>query len=138
MPDTSKLVRHEQHKCNMSDTSATRVRQEQHKDCNTSATRVIHEWHECNTSDTWTTRVRHECCTNDTSAAQVKNFDFGSDTSKNIFSYPFIYYMASERLQREEQFHSKNQLLEKLFNGKSYIKKLDSRLLLLMPLFVPA
>ena len=31
--------------------------------------------------------------------------------SRNIFSYPYIYYMASQRLQGEEQFHSKNYLL---------------------------
>ena len=42
----------------------------------------------------------------------MKNFDFDSDTSKNIFLHPYIYYMASERLQGEEQFHSKNYLLE--------------------------
>ena len=52
--------------------------------------------------------------------------------------------MASERLQGEEQFHTKNRHLEmsrfhakmrlksvpktKLFNGKSYIKKLSTRL----------
>ena len=73
----------------------------------------------------------------------MKNFDFDNDTNKNIFSHPYIYYMASERLQREKQFHSKNYLLgmphfhakmrlksapEKLFNGKSYIKTLYTRL----------
>ena len=42
----------------------------------------------------------------------MKNFDFDSDTSKNIFLHPYIYYMASERLQGEEQFHSMNYLLE--------------------------
>ena len=45
------------------------------------------------------------------SATRVKNFDFDNDTSENIFSHPCIYYMASERLQGEEQFHSKNYLL---------------------------
>ena len=64
--------------------------------------------HECNTNDTSATQVQHECYTNDTSATRVKNFDFDNDTSKNIFSHPYIYYMASERLQRQEQFHSKN------------------------------
>ena len=65
--------------------------------------------------------------------------------SKNIFSHPYIYYMASERLQGEEQFDSKNYFLKivsfpcqntfkkcttktKLFNGKSYIKKLYTKL----------
>ena len=54
-----------------------------------------HERHECNTSATW-----------------VKNFHFDSDTGKNIFLHHYIYYMASERLQGEEQFHTKNYLLE--------------------------
>ena len=47
----------------------------------------------------------------DTSATCVKNFDFDNDINKNIFSQPYIYYMASETLQGEEQFHSKNYLL---------------------------
>ena len=54
--------------------------------------------HKCDTSATLATRVRHDYYTNDTSAKRVKNFDFDNDTSKNIFSHPYIYYMASERL----------------------------------------
>ena len=50
---------------------------------------------------------RHECDTSE-------NFDFDNDTSddtsENIFSYPCIYYMVSERLKGVEQFHSKNYL----------------------------
>ena len=65
----------------------------------TRATRVRHE---CNTSVTLATRVRHKCYTSDTSAARKKNFDFDNDTSKDIFLHPYIYYMASERLQGEE------------------------------------
>ena len=42
----------------------------------------------------------------------MKNFDFDNGTSKNIFSHSYIYYMASERLQGEKQFHHKNYLLE--------------------------
>ena len=64
--------------------------------------------HKCNTSATLTTRVRHERHTNDMSATRVKNFDFDSDMSKNIFSHPYIYYIGSERQQGEKQFHSKN------------------------------
>ena len=41
----------------------------------------------------------------------MKNFDFDSDTSKNILTNLYL-LMASERLQREEQFHSKNYLLK--------------------------
>ena len=54
----------------------------------------------------------HECYTNDTNTTQEKNFDFDNNTSKNIFSHPYIYHMASERLQGEKQFHFKNYLLE--------------------------
>ena len=88
------------------DASATRTTWVQHEwDTNDmSATRVRHK---CNTSVTRTTRVRHECYTNDTSVTGVKNADFGNDTSEKIFSHPYISYMANERLQGEEQFHSK-------------------------------
>ena len=82
---------------------------------------------------------------NHTTATRVKNFDFDNDVGKNIFSHPYIYYMARERLQGEKQSHTKNYLLEisrfhakmrlkttttkiELFNGKSYIKKLYTRL----------
>ena len=58
------------------------------------------------------TRVRHKCYTKDTSAARVKNFDFDNDAGKNIFSNSYIYYMAGERLQGEDQFNTKNYLLE--------------------------
>ena len=126
-------ARHEWHKCDMSNTNVTRV---QHSEIQPTRLR-----HRCDTSTTWTTRVRHECYTNDTSATRVKNFYFDNYTSKNMFSHPCIYYMASERLQGEEQLHSKNYLLEmprshakmrlksapqKLFNGKRYMKKLYS------------
>ena len=82
-----------QHDCQ---TRAKRVRHEGHKcdTCDTNATRVRHKGHECDRS---TTRVRHEW----------KNFDFDNYTSKNIFSHCYIYYMASERFQGEEEFHSK-------------------------------
>ena len=58
------------------------------------------------------TQVGHECYTNDTSVISVKNFDFDNGASKNIFSHSYIYYMASEILQGEKQFYSKNHLLE--------------------------
>ena len=94
----------------MTDTSTTSA---------TRATRMRHKFYtskknqqKCDTSNTQTTRVRYECYTNDTRATQVKNFDFDNDTSKNIFLHLYIYYIASERLQGEEQFHSKNYLLE--------------------------
>ena len=59
-------------------------------------------------SNTNVTQVRHECYMNDTSVARMKNCDFDNGTSKNRFSHPYIYYMVSERLQGEEQFHCKN------------------------------
>ena len=96
----------------------------------TLATRVQHERHKCDTS---ATQVRHECDTNDTSATRVKNIDFDNDTSKNIISHPYIYYMASERLQGEEQFHSKNYLLEmSRFHAKMRLKSAPQKLNFLM------
>ena len=77
--------------------------------------------------------MRHECYTNNTSAKRVKNFDFDNDTSKNIFSHPYIYFMASERLQGEEQFHSKNYLLEMPhFHAKMRLKSAPQKLNFLM------
>ena len=83
---------------------------------------------------------------NDPSATQVKNFDFDNNRSKKIFSHPYIYYMASKRLQGVEQFQSRSYFLKmprshacenafemgttktELANSKRYIKKLDTRL----------
>ena len=65
--------------------------------CQTRATRVRHK---CDRSATRTTRVRHE------------RKILITIRIKNIFSHTYIYYMASERSQEEEQFHSKNYLLE--------------------------
>ena len=60
---------------------------------------------------------------NDTNVTRVKNFDFDNDMGKNIFSHAYIYYMASERLQGEEQFHTKNYLLEmSRFHAKMRLK----------------
>ena len=99
-------ARHEQHECNM--------KHERHEcDTNdTSATQARHERHKCNTSATRATRVWHQCYTNDTSVTRRRNFDFDNATSENIFSHPYISYLLNERLQGEEQFHSKNCLLE--------------------------
>ena len=104
---------------------------------NTSARNERHECdtrkHECNTSETRVLHERHECYTNDTSATRVKNFDFDNDTGKNIFSHPYIYYMASERLQGEEQFHTKNYLLEmSCFYAKMRLKSVPKKLNFLM------
>ena len=49
--------------------------------------------------------MRHECDTSNTSATRVRHV-------RHEFSHPSIYYMASERLQGDEQLHSKNYLLE--------------------------
>ena len=54
------------------------------------ATQVQHDRRECNTSATGVLHKRHECDTNPT---QAKNFDFDDDTSKNIFSHPYTYYI---------------------------------------------
>ena len=42
----------------------------------------------------------------------MTNFDFDNDTSENIFSLPYISYIANERLQEEKQFDTKKYLLE--------------------------
>ena len=106
------------HECDTNDTSATRVR---------------HKWHECDTNAPRTTQVWHDCYTNDTSATQVKNFDFDNDMSKNIFSHPHIYNMASERLQGDEELHSKNYLLEMtLSHAKMRLKSTPQKLNFLM------
>ena len=91
-----------------------------------------HERQECDTSEIRATRVRHKCYTNDTSAARttrVRNFDFDNDTSENIFSHPYISYMANERLQGEEQFHSKNYILEMpRYHAKMHLKSASQKL----------
>ena len=102
-------------------------------ECQARATRVRHERSECNTSATLATRVQCEGYTNDTSATQMKNFGFDNDTGKNISSHPYIYYMASERLQEEEQFHTKNYLLEmSCFHAKMRLKSAPQKLNFLM------
>ena len=110
-------ARLERHECNTSDTNATRVRHQRHE-----YKRLL-----------LTIRVRHNCYTNDKSSTRVKIFGFDNDTSKNIFSYHYIYYMASERLQGEEQFHSKNYLLEmSRFHAKMRLKSAPQKLNFLM------
>ena len=71
----------------------------------TSATQMQHEWHKQHTSKTRVRHKRHE-------STQEKNFDFDNYISENIFSHPCIYYMASKRLQGEEQFQAKSYVLE--------------------------
>ena len=67
------------------------------------------------------------------SATRVKKFDFDNATSKNIISYPYIYYMASERLQREQQFHSRYYLLEiPRFHAKMRLKSAPQKLTFFM------
>ena len=51
---------------------------------------------------------QHEC---GTSATLVRNFYFDNGTNENIFSHPYISYMVNERLQGDEQLHSKKYLL---------------------------
>ena len=121
-------------------------------ECQTRATPVRHK---CGTSATRTTRVQHECYTIDTSATRVKNFDFHNGRSENIFSHPYIIYIANKIFQGEEQLHSKNYLLEMLRShakmnlesvpqklnfvmAKAKIKKLHTRLQLEVVLHVPA
>ena len=78
----------------------------------TSATRATRVRHKCDSSATRTTRVRRECYSNDTSAKRMRYFDFDKETSENIFSHPYITFMANETSQGEEQFHYRNYFLE--------------------------
>ena len=78
-------ARHERQECGISDRSAIRVRHEQHK-CDTIATRTARVWHKWKFLILINTRV------------------------KTYFHTPS--YIANEKLQEEEQFHSKNCLLE--------------------------
>ena len=68
---------------------------------------ALHEQHKCDTSDMSLTRALHERSERDTIATQmtrvqkrVKNFDFDNDMSENIFSHPYISYMANQSLER--------------------------------------
>ena len=102
----------------------TSARHERHeRDTNeTSATRVLHERHECDTSATRTTQVRHEWKVLILIVTRVKTF-----------LHPYIYYVASERLQGEEQFRSKNYLLEMpCFHAKMRLKSAPQKLDFLM------
>ena len=56
--------------------------------------------------------MRHRQYECDTSATRVKIFYLDNNTSENICSHSYISYIANERLQEEEQFHSKKYLLE--------------------------
>ena len=59
----------------------------------------------------------------------MKNLDFDKGTGKDIFSHPYIYYMETERLQGEEQFHGKNYLLEMShFHVKMHLKSAPQKL----------
>ena len=129
----NKSTRHKRHECDTSDTNATLV------------------WHEWDKNDTSATQVQHECCTNNTSATRVLHERHKCDMSEQILilittqvkNNPIL-QETSERLQGEEQFHSKYYLWKCLIpmpkcvwkvhhknwlcNGKSYIKKLYTKL----------
>ena len=92
----NKSTRHKRHECDTSDTNATLV------------------WHEWDKNDTSATQVQHECCTNNTSATRVLHEQHKCDMSEQILilitkqvkNNPIL-QETSERLQGEEQFHSK-------------------------------
>ena len=89
--------------------------------------------HECDTINTSATQVLHKCYTNDMGSIRVKNFDFCNDTSKNISSHTYIYYMANERLYGDEQFHFKIYFLEiSLFHAKMRLKCAQQKVNFLM------
>ena len=57
----------------------------------------------------------------------MKTFDFDNDTSENIFSHPIVSYIPNERLQGQEQFHSKNYLLEMLARMSKCVSKVHHK-----------
>ena len=62
-------------------------------------------------------------------ATRADIFGFHNDRHENILSHPYISYIANERLQREEQFHSKNYLFEMpQFHAKSRLKYAPQKL----------
>ena len=92
------------------------------------------------TCDTGVTRVQHECdrnttlvYTNEMSATRVEDFDFDNGTSENIFPHPCISYMANKTIQGEEEFHSKNYLLEMpCYHAKMHLKSAPQKLIFMM------
>ena len=58
--------------------------------------------HDCGKS---LTRTRQEC-------KKSEILDFENARSENIFEYPCIYYMTTERLQGERQFYFKDYILK--------------------------
>ena len=68
----------------------------------------------------------------------VENFDFGNVTSESIFKHHYISYMANERLQGKEQFHSKNYVLEMpRSHAKMCFKSAPQKLNLVMAKAIP-
>ena len=68
----------------------------------------------------------------------MKSFDFDNDMNENLFLHPYISYIANERLQGEEQFHSKNYLLEKLCShAKMRLKSAPQKLNIAMAKAIP-
>ena len=86
-----------------------------------------HWQHECDTSNM--------SDTSDTSSTRVKNFDFDNDANKNIFSRPYISYMANQRSQWEEQFLSFEELLFRnvSFPCQNVFEKCTTKLNFTMP-----
>ena len=52
-----------------------------------------------------TEEVRRKLDASDTSAIRVKKLDFDTCTIENIFSHPYISYIANEIFYGEQQFH---------------------------------
>ena len=86
------------------------------QDCNTndtSETRVHHKQHDCNASAAQATRVQQECYRNDTSATRVKKLFLIKTRKKTYFHNSVLTISRTvKRLQEEEQFYSKDYLLE--------------------------
>ena len=122
-----------QHEWNTSDTSATRVRHKQHE-CKTSAARVLHKRHECNTSAKRTTRGWHKWTIFILITTWVKLY---------FHTLVFTIWQVNDYEERNNliltttfgntSFPCQNVFKNcttktKLFNGKSHVRKLYTRL----------
>ena len=99
----------------------------------TNATRVSDKRHVCNTSETRATQMQHKCDTRATRMTRVRHEWKVLILISTRFAHLYLYYMGSQRLQGQEQFHSKNYLLEmSRFHAKMCLKSAPQKLNFLM------
>ena len=95
-----------------------------------------HVRHQCDTSETRAKRVRHESYTSDTNATRTKNFDFDNETNELAIWQMEDYKERNNFILRTTPWKCNVPIPKcvtcstetELCNGKSYIKKLYTRL----------